>query len=876
MRRLIFQLRPGYVSKHLALLNKYYALMNLNRTLPDVREVELDARPVDRHIASFDPAETVEDVRPTVRGKFLYLGDKKLYIRGVTYGGFRPRPNGDEFPDPGVVEYDFLQMRANGINAVRTYVVPPRWLLDAAHRHHIHVMVGIGWEQHVAFLHDRKLRRTIENRIRTAVSSCAGHPAVLCYAIGNEIPSPIVRWHGRRKIENFLRKLYAIAKAEDPSGLVTYVNYPSTEYIQLPFVDLLCFNVFLESKNSLAGYLARLQNIAGNRPLILSEIGLDSIRNGETAQARSLEWQLGTAYASGCAGAFVFSWTDEWYRGGQDVQDWAFGLTTRTRQPKPALAAVKHVFADLPHPPDVRWPRISVVVCIYNGERTIRDTMEGLTQLHYPDFEVIVVNDGSNDATAAIVREYDVKMISIENGGLSNARNVGLRAASGEIVAYIDGDATPDPHWLTYLAQTFMEGDFAAVGGPNIPPPDDGFVADCVANAPGGPVHVLLSDREAEHIPGCNMAFRKTCLEEVGGFDSQFRIAGDDVDLCWRLMDRGWKLGFSPASVVWHHCRDTVKGYWKQQLNYGKAEAMLERKWPEKYNSYGHLSWKGRLYGNGHSKPLFRRWRVYYGVWGSGPFQSIYQPARAGFGWFPLMPEWYLVILLLSILSLLGFVWAPLAFSIPLLAASVGALITCAHSNARHAIERNVRGPGGVRSLILTVGLHLLQPLSRLIGRLRFGLAPWRRRAVAGFTFPRARSFSLWSEEWKPLSGWIASLESAFKQRGAVVSRGGDYDRWELQIRDGTAGAVSVRIVNEDHAAGKQLLRLRCWPHGSRAAVIFAGLFGALAIFAAADGSWAVGSILGAFACLSGMSILRDCGTAMGEVSRVVREMGYR
>src|SRR5690606_15928777 len=140
------------------------------------------------------------------------------------------------------------------------------------------------------------------------------------------------------------------AKSEDPDRLVTYVNYPSTEYLELPFLDYVGFNVYLESHDRLVPYLARLQNLAGDRPLVLSEIGLDSARNGELAQARSLSWQIRAAFASGSAGAVVFSWTDEWHRGGHEVEDWAFGLTTRGRSPKPALAAARRAFAEVPFP----------------------------------------------------------------------------------------------------------------------------------------------------------------------------------------------------------------------------------------------------------------------------------------------------------------------------------------------------------------------------------------------------------------------------------------------------------------------------------------------------------------------------------------------
>src|SRR5918911_2069033 len=303
-------------------------------------------------VPGYSPVSTaaMENLRPHVGGKFLYLGDQKFYVRGVTYGTFRPTRDGIEYHSPDVVERDFAQMAANGLNAVRTYTVPPCWLLDAAQRHGLRVMVGLPWEQHVAFLDDRRRIRSIEEWVRAGVRACAGHPAILCYTIGNEIPAPIVRWHGRRRVERFLERLYRAAKAEDPAGLVTYVNYPSTEYLQPPFVDFLCFNVYLESQKSLEAYLARLQNLAGDRPLVLAEIGLDSRLQGEDAQARALDWQVRTTFAAGCAGAFVFAWTDEWYWGGYDVDDWEFGLTDRAHEPKPALAAVRDAYAAVPFP----------------------------------------------------------------------------------------------------------------------------------------------------------------------------------------------------------------------------------------------------------------------------------------------------------------------------------------------------------------------------------------------------------------------------------------------------------------------------------------------------------------------------------------------
>ena len=149
--------------------------------------------------------------RAHAKGKFLFEGLSKSCIRGVTYGPFRPDSDtGCEYHSPEIVVADFALMARNGINAIRTYTVPPIWLLDAAAEAGLRVMVGLPWEQHVAFLHDRKLSRSIESRIRSGVRRCAGHPALLGYAIGNEVPTGVVRWHGHR------RALLVRGRAADP------------------------------------------------------------------------------------------------------------------------------------------------------------------------------------------------------------------------------------------------------------------------------------------------------------------------------------------------------------------------------------------------------------------------------------------------------------------------------------------------------------------------------------------------------------------------------------------------------------------------------------------------------------------------------------
>jgi O-antigen biosynthesis protein len=805
--------------------------------------------------------------RSRVQGKFLYVGEEKLYLRGVTYGTFRPGEGRGDYPEPQQVEADFAQMAESGVNAVRTYSVPPRYLLDLAGEHGLRVLVGLPWEQHVAFLDEPGLARSIERRVREGVRASADHPAILGYTIGNEIPASIVRWHGRRRVERFLRRLFDAVKAEDPGALVTYVNFPTTEYLQLPFLDFHCFNVYLETEQQLERYLARLQNVAGDRPLVMAEIGLDSRRNGEARQAESVAGQVRLAFAAGCAGAFVFAWTDEWHRGGHDIEDWDFGLTDRRRRPKPALAAVGEAFREVPFPPHAEWPKISIAVCACNGADTLQWCLEGIRELDYPDYEVIVVDDGSSDETSAIALRCGYPAITTPNRGLSSARNTALEAAGGEIVAYIDCDARPDGDWLRYLAASFRATDHVGIGGPNLPPPD-GWIADCVANAPGGPVHVLLSDQEAEHIPGCNMAFRRRALLEIDGFDPRFRAAGDDVDICWRLQESGGTLGYCAGAVVWHRCRDSVHAYWRQQIGYGKAEALLERKWPEKYNVGGHYSWGGRIYGDGVPQGL-RRWRVYYGRWGTNLFQAMYRTEAPALSALALMPEWYLVILLLAVLSCLGALWSPLLAALPLAAAASGLLIVQAVGGARRATRTTkVRHKHRLRSASLTTFLHLLQPCARLWGRLRSGLTPWRRRGPAERTFPRPMSWKVWSETWHPLESWVASLEDGLLKSQTVLTRGGDFDRWDLDLRGGLFGRARVLTGIEEHGDGKQLVRFRVWPRPTWTGLLAAVILAALALAAAWGGASAVAVVLGLVLLVVVSATAFDCARATGSAKR--------
>jgi glycosyltransferase involved in cell wall biosynthesis len=754
----------------------------------------------------------VEPVTNRVRrdGKFFRLGSEKFYVKGVTYGPFKPGPDGEPLPDPKQVRADFEQMRDLGVNCARIYHLPPAWFLDLADEMGMKVFLDVAWPKNLTFVGDRQLTQIAHDTIRKAAQTCGNHPAIFAISVANEIPPDIVRFVGREKIEEFIDGLVAIVKEEAPDCLATFANFPTTEYVQPRMIDFVCFNVYLHDELVFRNYLARLQNIAGDKPLMLGEYGIDTFREySQQKQSEILCAHVRAVFDEGLAGTVIFSFTDDWFTHGFQVDDWAFGITTRDRQPKAAFAALRGIFAKVPQTAEVDLPMCSVVVCSYNGASTIRSCLQSLHKLRYPSYEVIFIDDGSTDSTQEILKEFPwVRNIRQENKGLSFARNVGINEARGEVVVYTDSDCEADEDWLYYLALALVRGGHAGMGGPNLIPDEGSWIADCVGLSPGGPTHVMIDDRTAEHVPGCNMAFYTAVLKQVNGFDSQFRKAGDDVDLIWRIQNSGRSIGFSPAAQVWHYRRNTVKAYLKQQRGYGEAEALLKYKHPDRFNTLGASHWRGKIYGGDSIGVRVGADVIYHGVFGTGLFQTIYRRPASLLAMMMMSIEWHLLGMFVTVLGLAWFpllIVAALMFVTPIILSLVAAW-QAPMPRHRHPLSR-----------VLIAYLHFRQPTARGWARYSVRL---RNKILKNEArgFDRATKLPVDPADQRTLRYWndykdrlplLEEIAKEVRRAGWRMREDSGWGEWDLEIYGSRYVKVRLTTATEHHHGKGMLTRVR-------------------------------------------------------------------
>jgi O-antigen biosynthesis protein len=720
---------------------------------------------------------------------------QKVTLRGITYGPFKPNLAGDSLPAEPQLRSDLQHIASLGFNVVRLYEPPSVEMLEVCRELSLRLFVGISWTQHVDFLADPSISKAAVEQVASIARQLKDEPSVAALIVGNEIEKTLVRWMGPERVRDFLEKLITTAHEAAPGKLAAYASYPSTEYLVPRNADFLAYNVFLEKREAYTNYLQHLQNLAGDKPLVISEFGLDSQKHGETAQAETLQWQREITEQAGVAGSFWFAYTDEWYRGGEEVTGWDFGIVRRDRTPK-SVSLQPSAFSSLPS------AFISVIVCTRNGSATLRGCLQTLSKQSHPGYEVLLIDDGSTDETPAIAAEFpSVNYHRQEHAGLSAARNLGMKLARHPILAYTDDDCLPDEDWLMHLSRAYDDDSWVAAGGPNLPPPPRNLIEACVAKAPGGPSHVLLNDSEAEHLPGCNLSIRKSALEAIGGFRDEFKTAGDDVDVCWRLQAAGGKLRFVPAALVWHHRRFTVEAYLQQQRGYGHAEAMLMRRHGERFAWFGGARWRGAIYGSETSNDMPP---IQHGRYGLEDFQCLYQQQTSSLWHHVSGLPWLALTLLVFVLGLLS----------PSLWLTSGAMFLLM---LLAAWRRTEAGPN--RTLLWW--LCLMQPLVRDWARLRgmIQLHAWPQ-AKSSWSWPTAKTrqlvpgrfaeqLSFWSETGVERTALLKILAEQAEQSGFQWREAAETSLYDVEmVSVSDRRAISIGTVTEYHPAGKTLTRV--------------------------------------------------------------------
>jgi hypothetical protein len=331
--------------------------------------------------------------------------------------------------------------------------------------------------------------------------------------------------------------------------------------------------------------------------------------------------------------------------------------------------------------------------------------------------------------------------------------------------------------------------------------------------------------------------------------------------------------------MVWHHRRNSVRTYWKQQVGYGRAEALLAAKWPARYNPSGHLAWAGRLYGKGLTRLAgFQPQRIYHGSWGAAPFQSMYQGTPATFWSLPQMPEWYMLVGLLAGSMAVGALWSPLLYaSSPLFVIAAGLSVWQATAGARKAVYHDdavaIAGPMKLRAL--TMFMHIMQPAARLRGRLKYGLTPWRSRATRGFVIPMPRLHSAWSGEWRSTETLLSSIERRLLQSGGVVQRGGDHDTWDLDQHGGWSAGCRLLLGIEEHGSGIQHYAFRLTPRVSWMVLGFASVCAALGALAFASDARVAGALITFCAVAMLFKTLHEAGTAEATLLLTLQDLPH-
>jgi glycosyltransferase involved in cell wall biosynthesis len=735
-------------------------------------------------------------------GKFFSRAGSKFFFKAVRLEPLKGEP---DLTAKLRLRRRFGELREAHTTAIVVKEADAETVIDLAAQAGLCAMVEIAIQPN--WLLERREFELAQARISRVVRSIGGHPALLGYLLDCSIGPDLLKAEGIDTIGRSLRLLIEDVRCRDARALVAVKHNPSTRGAIMLEEDFIYSTVPPLSLSELGEYIIGLHNLAEARPVVVE------FERPTPAQ----EEQVALAFGMGAAGAV------------------ARPLVRRVTVAG-ALANLRALNAEelLPFvslngncpPQPVRAPMVSVVICAYNAERTMHACLESLRKLHYPNFEVVIVDDGSRDRTAEIAKGFpEFRLIRQPNKGLSVARNVGMQAARGEIIAYTDSDCVVDPHWLTMMVRAMQERGFDGCGGPNYAPHENGRLAACVAASPGAPCHVLVGPDRAEHLAGCNMVFRKAALLSVGGFDPQFTSAGDDVDICWRLLDAGFSLGYCPPAFVWHFRRNTVRAYYGQQRGYGRAEVLLYAKYPERFNALGQIRWQGTIPGLLRTIPGGNRPRV---LWNAETVaaQTVHEPAMSIFGFLPQTMEWNA----LGAVALIASISAGITVIPAVAMLALGP--TWALYYAWHAPLEKCHESFAAR--ITVAWLAYSGPMVRTITRYKLKLKA--RTAAVAENEPRQRPeliphrlalrLSYWNESYTSRDALVERIGKTFGRAGYLTVLNGGWKDFDLEVRTSALSRIELKTADEEHGGLKlrNLVLVRSRMSRLAGAGLFAGV----------------------------------------------------
>jgi glycosyltransferase involved in cell wall biosynthesis len=781
---------------------------------------------------------TTSSRRPIkVHGKFFNCAGQKFFFKAMRLAGVGSALDFDQKLELCRQLDQLNQSHTTGLILTEAQAHP---IIDIAGQIGMHAIVELAVAPDE--LIERRHFSAAVSRIAHIVNILKSSSALLGYLIDCPISQDEIRAHGLSAIRRRLRALIATIRDRDDRALVAIKHRPETRALAMVEEDLVYGEVPALAPVELRDFVVSLHNLAEARPVVIE------FHDTSPGQDEAV------AVAFGCGAAGVVA---------PPVPAPASSDFLGVRMLKAAELMPFVTLNGTCPPKPARIPMVSVVICAYNAERTMRPCLESLRKLDYPNYEVVIIDDGSRDRTAEISMDFpEFRLIRQPNKGLSVARNVGLHAARGEIIAYTDSDCVVDPHWLTLMVRAMVDDNLDGCGGPNYAPHEDGRVEACVAASPGAPCHVLVGHDRAEHLAGCNMVFTKAALEAVGGFDPQFTSAGDDVDVCWRILAAGMRLGFCPAAFVWHFRRNTITAYFGQQRGYGRAEAMLYARYPERFNVLGQIKWQGTIPGLARTIPGGAEPRVLWAAARPG-LHSVFDPALSLAAFLPQTLEWaigwevgaiacYLAglsVIPALAMQLLGVVWA--------LFYAWNAPVEKCHDS--------------LSSRLLVAYLAYTGPIARTWARYKHRLAalarktenPTVRQRPQVNWLRRAIRLTYWNEHYITREKILDHALKYFARLGhpAILDRGwNDYD---VELRPDPWTRIELRTADEEHGQAKvrSLVEARVRVGRGVSAGLLAG-FGtaaAAALLGFPQGALALGA-LSAAAALSAASKLIESG----------------